>query len=241
MILHPPLLSKVLNGSKTQHRIQRKPSQFECPMLSGKTYGITREPRGEWLTRIVVTHDRAGVLNDMTPKDAQLEGFKRVDEAVRFYENAWQVWDPEHRQPVWVITFELDPSESGRFLAPGTGYHTQRVGEEFSAALLDLSPEARQQAEEDAARRAASRARTVDPLDAGQVPDSAFVTQQAKAAHRHAEEQRAAAQSRLERMPLPDRVARVRTLVREKGIPHDRFDAAVIRQLEKMERRVERE
>ena len=218
LILKPPLLTKLLNGSKTQHRVLRKPGQWECPMVSGKSYPVKQKPDGEALTRILVTHDRIDTLAGITPKDAQLEGFKRRDEALRWYENEWGIFHPDDEisvdeTPCWVITFELDSEERGRYLTAQAG--------RLAAADYESTG--------------------LDELDAGQVPDAEFVKRQVKDAHAREEAERAAERRRLERMALEDRLARVRKLAREKGLKMQRRDQSVLRSIESYERAVERE
>lgn len=208
MIFAPPLHHKVLSGQKTQHRVPRQPNQWE-PVRPGKVYGVQREKNGEWLARIVVRSFRADTLGGMTPKDAQLEGFTRRDQALAWYEEQWQVWDPEHAQPVWVVTFELEP-EAERYLTAMAG--------------RDLQP---------------AYTTSGDALDAGAVPPTMSLSTYTKDAHRRAAEEGAAREAERKRLPLPTRLAHALGEAEAKGIPIERQKASIAARIESLERRVE--
>lgn len=215
MNLKPPLLTKLLNGSKTQHRILRKPGQWECPMLTGNTYPVKQRPDGEVLTRIVITYDRIDTLAGITPKDAQLEGFKRVDEAVRWYENEWGIFHPdsEHPEiPCWVITFELDSEERGRYLTAQAG--------RLAAADYESTG--------------------LDELDAGQVPDPEFVKRQVKEAHAREEAERARVLAQRERHPIDQRLGDALKAAKELGLATDGPVRSITRSVAYLEQRIDR-
>ena len=245
MILRPPLLTKLLNGSKTQHRILRKPGQWECPMLTGHVYSVKQRVGGSVLARVKITSDRATKLCEITDEDARAEGFtsskrRRLrDEAINAYETEWQDFDPEHRQDCWVVTFERVP-ESGRFLPRGprgvrswTDYARQGVGDKVDEALLEHDPEL-------ARRRAANRGRSVDPLDAGESPELFDLERLTDDARAREEERAELEQAALERMTDGQRLDRARHLAVDRGIPVDHLLSAIRDRIRRMEERVER-
>lgn len=241
MIFPPPLHHKVLDGSKTEHRIPR--TGDDPPHKPGDVLPVKKDAHGEWLGRVVLRSIEPALLNEATTVDARREGFKRLDQMLINYETRTLTFDPEHAQKVWVVRFELDRTERSTFLtatahaSPGSDYSTHRVGDQVEDTLLSIGSE---EATAEAARRAAGRARAIDPLDAGQVPPAFEVALYAARAEREREAEKSAEKAARDRMPLPERLARVLQAADEKGIPTDRARASIITRIESLERRVER-
>lgn len=216
MIFPPPLHAKVLSGQKTQHRILRPSTEHVAPYKVGVVLGVQAKPRGEWLARIRISAADCSTLGAMTAKDAQLEGFTRKglaarDEALRWYENHWQVYDPEHAQPVWVVGFELMP-EADRFLTAQVGH--------------DLGP---------------MYQTSGDPLDAGAVPPATALATYTKEARTREEEEAQRASAVLARTPLPERLRSALDVGQSVGTPLERYLPRIRSAIEALERRNARE
>jgi hypothetical protein len=222
IVRRPSLLSAILSGSVTRHRVVRKPQQFECPYRAGQWVDLQRTPGGQVVARVKVSHDRAASLADVTEEEAKAEGFERTrhrnaaGELAHYYENAWSVFDPDHRVPCWVLTWdEIDLDPTTRHLTPLAGAFPK-----YDAVRDYTTGE--------------------DKLEAGAVPPQASVEAYTEDAHERGDQARGAELDRLNRMPLGQRLDRVRDLAQTRGVACDQLLAGIKDRIERMERRVER-
>ncbi|MBN2336255.1 ASCH domain-containing protein [Candidatus Bathyarchaeota archaeon] len=92
-------LTKILRGDKTQTRRRSRPS-----VKIGGTYHL-RNGYSKLPERITVTALYTQRLGDITPGDAEAEGFGSVGEFKEAWTGIYGGWDPE--QKAWVVEFTL--------------------------------------------------------------------------------------------------------------------------------------
>jgi hypothetical protein len=129
VIFKPELVDKIVMGRKTQ---TRRPVKGEQRLKVGKVYAVQRRRNGPSVTRIRITDIRQELLGDITPRDAQAEGFKNTDRFFTFWEQIYEKVD--RKQAVWVLTFEHIAEEREIYLGRKGGY-TEAPG-------LSIDPEA---------------------------------------------------------------------------------------------------
>lgn len=191
MIFRPDLARAVMRGAKSQTRRPVKPGEQRCRFHPGGSYAV-QPGRGEpAIGRIVVTRVTRERLVELTPADADAEGFATVAEFAR----TWlDLYDPSYRGAldhatddealdrwrtrfagvdVWAITFVPDLAARPRLLHR----HSERGYTDVAADALPDEPEAvepwfQERITRDAHERAAAaRQAELDELGARDLAD----------------------------------------------------------------------